>query len=128
MNPQHYRSHTCGALNESHANQTVRLSGWVLRRRDHGGVIFVDLRDRSGIVQIVFRGEIDSEAHQKADRIRSEFVLQVEGKVDSLSRAVEELFAEKVRLASEINVLKADVKVNSYNNKFNNQICLIFQN
>ena len=61
--------------------QEVLISGWVFRRRDHGGVIFVDLRDRSGFCQVVFREEIDAKAHRKAEEIRSEYVIRVSGKV-----------------------------------------------
>ncbi|HPG71995.1 MAG TPA: OB-fold nucleic acid binding domain-containing protein, partial [Syntrophales bacterium] len=55
--------------------------GWVHRRRDHGGVIFVDLRDREGIAQVVFNPEVQADAHREAHRIRSEFVLAVKGTV-----------------------------------------------
>jgi aspartyl-tRNA synthetase len=74
------RSHYCGALTTGHIDETVTLCGWVDRRRDHGGVIFLDLRDRDGIVQVVF--DPDTEEHfQRADRVRSEYVLQVRGRV-----------------------------------------------
>src|SRR5690348_12737401 len=68
------RTHDSGSLRASHAGQTVTLAGWVARRRDHGGVIFVDLRDASGIVQVVFREE---DAHA----LRNEFCVQVTGEV-----------------------------------------------
>lgn len=74
------RSQYCGALNASHINQEVTLCGWADRRRDHGGVIFIDLRDRDGVVQVVF----DPDAKDNfalADKVRGEFVLQVTGKV-----------------------------------------------
>lgn len=71
------RSHTCGELTETNEHQTVRLSGWVHRRRDHGGLIFVDLRDRFGLTQLVFNPETTPEAH----RLRSEWVITVTGKV-----------------------------------------------
>ncbi len=74
------RSHYCGDVNESLVDQEVQLCGWVHRRRDHGGVIFVDLRDREGLVQVVF----DPDRHEMfaaAERIRSEYVLRVVGKV-----------------------------------------------
>ena len=74
------RSHYCGHLSEEHIDQEVTLSGWVHRRRDHGGVIFVDLRDREGIVQIVFDPD-NPEMFMQAERIRNEYVLQVKGKV-----------------------------------------------
>jgi aspartyl-tRNA synthetase len=71
----------CGALRATDAGKTVVLMGWVQRRRDHGGVIFVDLRDREGLVQIVFNPEINPAIHSEAHRIRSEYVLAVEGRV-----------------------------------------------
>jgi aspartyl-tRNA synthetase len=78
------RSHYCGALNTANIDETVILCGWVDRRRDHGGVIFLDLRDRQGIVQVVF--DPDTEEHfQRADRVRSEYVLKVTGRVRARS-------------------------------------------
>jgi aspartyl-tRNA synthetase len=74
------RSHYCGSLTTENIDETVTLCGWVDRRRDHGGVIFLDLRDRGGIVQVVF--DPDTEEHfERADRVRSEYVLQVTGRV-----------------------------------------------
>ena len=75
------RSHTAGELRSSHASKTVTLCGWVHRRRDHGGLIFIDLRDRYGITQLVFDPEISSEAHKKASELRSEWAIQVKGVV-----------------------------------------------
>ena len=74
------RNEYCGALDSSFIDQTVTLCGWVDRRRDHGGVIFIDLRDRDGIVQVVFDPD-GEENFALADKVRSEFVLQVTGKV-----------------------------------------------
>lgn len=74
------RSHYCGHLNESHIDQTVTLCGWVHRRRDHGGVIFLDLRDREGIAQVVIDPDTE-EAFALAERVRSEFVLKLTGRV-----------------------------------------------
>ncbi len=74
------RSHRCGEVNESHIGQEVQLCGWAHRRRDHGGVIFIDLRDREGLVQVVFDPDT-KEAFANAESVRSEFVLQVKGKV-----------------------------------------------
>jgi len=71
----------CGDLRSSHAGSEVILMGWVHRRRDHGGVIFIDLRDREGIAQVVFNPEINPEIHTEAHKIRSEYVLAVKGKV-----------------------------------------------
>ncbi len=75
------RTHTCGALREDDLNAEVVLFGWVNRRRDHGGRIFVDLRDRDGITQIVFGPDIDATAHETGDGLRSEFCVGVRGKV-----------------------------------------------
>lgn len=76
-----HRTHFAGDLRLDQAGETVVLSGWVQRRRDLGGVIFVDLRDRSGIVQLVFRSDVDSQALIAADRLRSEYVIRVSGQV-----------------------------------------------
>jgi len=76
------RTHHCNALSAKDMGQEVVLMGWVLRRRDHGGVIFIDLRDREGITQVVFNPEINPEVHAKAHAIRSEYVLGVRGKVE----------------------------------------------
>jgi aspartyl-tRNA synthetase len=75
------RTHHCNALNTSHVGQEVILMGWVMRRRDHGGVIFIDLRDRWGITQVVFNPEHNQEVHAKARDLRSEWVLAVRGVV-----------------------------------------------
>lgn len=75
------RTHCCGRLTADDAGNEVVLMGWVHRRRDHGGVIFVDLRDREGIAQVVFNPEVQADAHREAHRIRSEFVLAVKGTV-----------------------------------------------
>lgn len=80
------RSHYCGSLTAAEIDQTVTLCGWVDRRRDHGGVIFLDLRDRAGIVQVVFDPDTD-EHFVRADRVRSEYVLRVTGRVRSRSSA-----------------------------------------
>src|SRR5574339_418088 len=74
------RSHYCGALRASLVDQTVTLCGWAHRRRDHGGVIFVDLRDREGLAQVVFNPD-RQEAFAVGERVRAEFVLTVTGKV-----------------------------------------------
>ena len=74
------RSHRCGEVTESHLGQEVDLCGWVHRRRDHGGVIFIDLRDREGLVQVVFDPDY-AEAFGLAESVRSEYVLRVHGKV-----------------------------------------------
>lgn len=75
------RTHTCGELREINIGQTVTLNGWVDSRRDLGGVIFIDLRDRYGITQIVFEPNYNSKAHEEAKDLRNEWVLSVTGKV-----------------------------------------------
>jgi len=76
-----FRTHTCGSLRKEHAGVTVKLAGWVNRRRDHGGLIFIDLRDRSGIVQAVFNPEISPPALKTAEEMRSEYVVTLTGEV-----------------------------------------------
>src|SRR6056300_396496 len=80
------RSHLCGVLRSEHIDQTVTLCGWVDRRRDHGGVIFLDVRDRAGIVQVVFDPDT-VEAFALADRVRSEYVLKITGRVRARTEA-----------------------------------------
>lgn len=75
------RTHTCGELNASHLGAEVRLCGWVQFRRDHGGLIFVDLRDRNGLTQVVFIPEVAPKAHESAHILRSEYVVALDGYV-----------------------------------------------
>lgn len=75
------RSDYCGNYNENDLGKEVIVAGWVFRRRDHGGVIFVDLRDREGIIQVVFDPQISLEVHKKAEHIRLEYVIAVKGKI-----------------------------------------------
>ncbi|WP_342598474.1 aspartate--tRNA ligase [Psychrobacillus sp. FSL H8-0483] len=75
------RTHTSGELNEQHIGESVQLIGWVQKRRDLGGLIFVDVRDRSGLVQVVFNPEISENAIQIADTLRNEYIIEVQGKV-----------------------------------------------
>ncbi|MBA4418116.1 MAG: aspartate--tRNA ligase [Syntrophus sp. (in: bacteria)] len=76
------RDKYCGSVSKDDIGKTITLSGWVFRRRDHGGLAFVDLRDVSGIVQIVFSPDISKEAHEKAGELKQEFVITITGKVD----------------------------------------------
>ena len=76
-----YRSHNCNDLTAKNVGETVTLSGWVHRRRDHGGIIFIDLRDRYGLTQVVFDPEFNKKALEVADKVRPEFVLKVTGEV-----------------------------------------------
>ena len=75
------RTHYCGELTEQEIGETVTLKGWVQRRRDLGGLIFVDVRDRTGIVQTVFNPDISQEALEIAEKIRNEYVVEINGKV-----------------------------------------------
>lgn len=75
------RTHSCGKVTENDIGSKIKIVGWTNKWRDHGGVVFIDLRDRSGVVQIVFSPEVDVEIHKAAHKIRNEFVLQVEGEV-----------------------------------------------
>ncbi|MCH7868344.1 MAG: aspartate--tRNA ligase [Myxococcales bacterium] len=77
------RSHMCGEIGNESVGQEVVLAGWVNRRRDHGGVIFVDLRDRTGIVQVVFKPEVEKQAHERAGLLRNEYVLMVRGVLEN---------------------------------------------
>ncbi|MCK5541872.1 MAG: aspartate--tRNA ligase [Desulfobacterales bacterium] len=77
------RTHNCGELRAKDVGTEVVLMGWVQRRRDHGGVVFVDFRDRFGITQVVFNPEVAKKVHDKAQELRSEYVLGIRGKVES---------------------------------------------
>ena len=79
-----YRTTTCSALRKDHIGQTVTLAGWVNSRRDHGGVIFIDLRDREGLTQVVFRPEEHPQVAEASHGLRSEDVIRVTGIVQNL--------------------------------------------
>ncbi len=79
--PVHYRTHTCGDLNKDAIGQKVTLAGWVNRRRDHGGLVFLDIRDRYGLTQVICDSERSAEAHRIASELRSEYVVQISGTV-----------------------------------------------
>ncbi len=79
----HFRTHTCGDLHTDDIGRQVTLAGWVNRRRDHGGLVFLDLRDRYGITQVICDPERSPQAHRVASELRSEYVVQVSGKVVS---------------------------------------------
>jgi aspartyl-tRNA synthetase len=100
------RSHYCGALGTVNIDETVTLCGWVDRRRDHGGVIFLDMRDRQGIVQVVFDPDTD-EHFQRADRVRSEYVLRVTGRVRARSDAT----VNPTMATGEIEVLGKELEI-----------------
>ena len=96
-----FKSAYNGTLTKNDIGKEVKLAGWVLRRRDHGGVIFVDLRDRTGFAQIVFNPQVNEEAHNKAQDLRSEYVISVVGKVRARS---EEMINPKIP-TGEIEVM-----------------------
>ena len=100
------RSHFCGSLGSEHIDQDVTICGWVDRRRDHGGVIFLDMRDREGIVQVVF--DPDTEEHfATADRVRSEYVLKIRGRV----RARDAATVNPNMKTGEIEVLGKEIEI-----------------
>ncbi len=83
------RTHTCNDLGLANLDQEITLMGWVLRRRDHGGVIFIDLRDRWGLTQVVFNPEVNADVHAKAHQLRSEWVIAVRGTVSKRPDSME---------------------------------------
>jgi aspartyl-tRNA synthetase len=104
------RTHYCGVLRQAEVGATVTLMGWAATRRDLGGVIFIDLRDREGICQVVARPEVSREAHAQADRVRGEYVLAVVGKVAArsaetvnpkIATGAVEVLAERILVLSE---------------------------
>ncbi len=100
------RTHYCGALRASDEGRDVVVMGWVHRRRDLGNLLFLDVRDREGIVQVVFNKETQSAAHAKAEQARSEFVVAVEGKIVKRQKANPELATGEVDLvASKLHIL-----------------------
>jgi len=103
------RTHYCGELRAADAGREVVIMGWVQKRRDHGGLIFTDLRDRTGLVQVTFNPEVNAEAHTKADAVRSEFVLAVVGEVvlrpegtknPNLATGEVEIYAKELRICN----------------------------
>jgi aspartyl-tRNA synthetase len=103
-----YRSHTCGILREQQIGETVRLAGWCHRIRDHGGVLFIDLRDHYGLTQVV--ADPDSPAFKTAEKLRSEWVVRVDGKVRKRPAGTEnaEMPTGQIEIyATEIEVLGA---------------------
>jgi aspartyl-tRNA synthetase len=94
------RTHYCGALRASDADKDVVVLGWVHRRRDLGNLLFLDVRDRTGIVQVVFNKETQPEAHAKAEQVRSEFVVAVEGKVIQRQKANPDLLTGEIEVVS----------------------------
>ncbi len=113
------RSHNCGEILENNIGEKVTIMGWVQRRRNLGGLIFADLRDRSGIVQVVFGEEIDKEAFEKAESIRSEYVLAIEGVVEKrqspnkdMKTGMVEVLGKSLRIISESETPPIYIKEN----------------
>jgi aspartyl-tRNA synthetase len=113
------RTHSCGALRASDVGQAVTLMGWAFRRRDHGGLIFVDLRDREGVTQCVFNPATAAEAHGRAESVRAEFVLAVRGAVTArppgtenprLATGAVEVQVSEVRILNECRPLPFPVE------------------
>jgi len=105
-----YRTHKCDELNASHIGQTVTVSGWVNRSRDHGDLIFIDLRDRDGLLQVVFNPQVAPEAHNTADQARAEYVIRVIGKISKRPEGMEnpKLSSGEIELiAQEAEILNA---------------------
>lgn len=115
------RTHRCGELSEKNIGETVTAMGWVQKNRNKGGIVFVDLRDRSGILQIVFEGEENAVVIEKAAKLRSEFVIAVVGKVEARSGTVNEnlatggieVRARRLRILSESETPPFPIEENS---------------
>lgn len=101
------RTHSCGDLRAPDIGRQVTLMGWVAKRRDHGGVIFADLRDRDGLTQVVFRPDLSPEIHRNAEAIRNEFVLAVKGRVESRPEGM----ANPNLSTGEIDVEASELKI-----------------
>ncbi|MBI5894431.1 MAG: aspartate--tRNA ligase [Deltaproteobacteria bacterium] len=101
------RTNYCGDITASQIGKDITLMGWVQRRRDHGGLIFIDLRDRTGLVQIVFNPANDKQTHEKAHHIRSEFVIAVKGSVSKRPAGTENLNLK----TGEIEIIVKELKI-----------------
>ena len=109
------KTHYCGELKKNLKGAKVTLAGWVDRRRDHGELIFIDLRDRTGIAQVVFNPQISKQCHEIAGQVRSEFVLKVTGEV-----ALRPAGTENLKLPSgEVEVIVTEAEIlNTSNTAF----------
>jgi aspartyl-tRNA synthetase len=101
------KSHSCGELRDKHVGKEVTLAGWVHRRRDHGGLIFIDLRDKEGIAQVVFNPETSKKAHKTANELRSEYVAKISGKVAKRPQGTENLKLP----TGKIEVIASDIQI-----------------
>src|SRR3989344_3138777 len=104
------RTHTCGELTSKQIGEEATLCGWVHTRRDHGGIIFIDLRDRYGFTQIVFDPEFQKDVHESADLLKREYCIQVSGVVKARKKGMEnpnlktgeiEIFASKLNIIAK---------------------------
>ena len=118
------RSHYCAELNELNVGEEVELVGWVNSHRDHGGVIFIDLRDRSGIIQIVADPADSKKAHEIAEKVKDEYVIKVKGKVRLRGEGLEnpklktgkiEVVAQNIEIENTSEVLPFQVGDKSVN-------------
>ncbi|MBE0415313.1 MAG: aspartate--tRNA ligase [Dehalococcoidia bacterium] len=101
------RTHSCGKLAKKHIGERVTIAGWVHRRRDHGGLVFIDLRDREGLVQVVFNPEVSGEGHEVATKLRHEYVVKVSGEVAKRPEGT-----ENPKLATgEIEVIAQQIEI-----------------
>jgi aspartyl-tRNA synthetase len=101
------KSHSCGELRDKHVGKEVTLAGWVHRRRDHGGLIFIDLRDKEGIAQVVFNPETSKKAHKTANELRNEYVAKITGKVAKRPAGTENLKLP----TGKIEVIASDIQI-----------------
>jgi aspartyl-tRNA synthetase len=101
------KNYSCGGLKKKDVGAQVTLAGWVDRRRDHGGLIFIDLRDKGGIVQVVFNPSTSKTAHKKANKVRSEYVIKVSGKVKPRQKGTEN---PKLK-TGDIEVIAEDIEI-----------------
>jgi aspartyl-tRNA synthetase len=117
-----FRNKTCGELRVSDVDKDVTLSGWVFRRRDHGGLIFIDIRDREGLTQVVFSPDISEEYHKLAHTLRSEYVITICGKVrkrpaetenNNLPTGMIEIYAEELKILNTSEPLPFMLEDNS---------------
>jgi len=100
------KDHTCGELDSSQVGKVVKLAGWVAKRRDHGGLIFIDLRDSTGIVQIIFDPEVSVDSHKLANQLRPEWVISVSGKVNYRPEGTENLNLVSGHVEVKVNEIK----------------------
>jgi aspartyl-tRNA synthetase len=101
------KTHNCGELRPQNIGKCVTLAGWVHRRRDHGGLIFIDLRDREGLIQVVFNPEVSADTHNTATGLRSEYVIQVTGEVSKRPQGTE----NSKLPTGEIEVIATSIKI-----------------